>query len=144
MDNGIGESIVTCDNNSTIGTGQLLPWDDSILNLSIGGFISELSLLGMTDSRSMKSIQNQQGLHQIQLISDVSIGGLLNEASLQGKTHNYKSASKSSKSAVQEDVGKGSQFPWDDSLTNLSIGGLLSEASLQEKVSNCGLKLLRS
>ncbi|KAK1384454.1 hypothetical protein POM88_022189 [Heracleum sosnowskyi] len=134
MDNGIGESIVTCDNNLTIGTGQLLPWDDSILNLSIGGFISELSLLGMTDGRSMKSTQNQQGLNQNQLISDISIGGLLNEASLQGKAHTKKSALKIRKSAEQEDVGKGSQFPWDDSLTNLSIGGLLSEASLQEKI----------
>ncbi|XP_074378879.1 TSL-kinase interacting protein 1 isoform X2 [Apium graveolens] len=141
-DNVIGESIVTCDNNLTTGTGQLLPWDDSILNLSIGGFISELSLQGMTNGRSMKSTQNQQGLHQIQLISDISIGGLLNEASLQGKTHNNKLALKSSKSAVQEDVGRGSQFSWDDGLTNLSIGGLLSEASLQEKIQSQPAKQL--
>ncbi|XP_017249744.1 TSL-kinase interacting protein 1 isoform X2 [Daucus carota subsp. sativus] len=133
MDNGTGGSSVTCDNNLTIGTGQLLPWDDSILNLSIGGFISELSLLGKADGCNIKSTQSQQGLHQIP-ISDFSIGGLLNEASLQGKIHSNKLASNSSKSAVQEDIGKGSQFPWDDSLTNLSIGGLLSEASLQEKI----------
>lgn len=107
MDNGIGESIVACDNNLTTGTRQLLPWDDSILNLSVGGFISKLSLMGMTDGRSMKSTQNQQGLHQIQLNSDISIGGLLNEASLQGKTHNNKSVLKSSKSAAHEDVRKG-------------------------------------
>lgn len=133
-DNGIGQSIVPLDNNLTSGTGQFIPWDDSILNLSIGGFISELSLLGKADGCSMKSTQSQQGLHQIELISDISIGGLLNEASLQGKTSNHKSLSNSSKSALQEDVGKGLQFPWDDSLTNLSIGGLLSEASLQEKI----------
>ena len=78
MDNGTGGSSVTCDNNLTIGTGQLLPWDDSILNLSIGGFISELSLLGKADGCNIKSTQSQQGLHQIP-ISDFSIGGLLNE-----------------------------------------------------------------
>lgn len=142
MNNGTGKSVVTCDNNLTTGTGQLLPWDDSILNLSIGGFISELSLLGKAGGCSMKSTQSQQGLHQIQLNSDISIGGLLNEASLQGKAHNYKSASNSSNSVVHEGVVKGSQFPWDDSVTNLSIGGLLSEASLQEKVSTCCLKIL--
>lgn len=123
MDNSLGQSVV--------------PWDDCLTNLSIGGLFSEASLLGKVDN--CKSNQNQQQLQQIQLISDISMGRLFCEASLQGKINNFESAINGSKSSPHTTVDKDlaqPPFPWDDSLTTLSIGGLLSEASLKGKVSN--------
>ncbi|KAA8546928.1 hypothetical protein F0562_003357 [Nyssa sinensis] len=120
-----------------------VPWDDGLTNLSIGGLLSEASLLGKITNYDPKSNGSKLDLQPIQLISDISIGGLLSEASLQGKMNNYNSKSNGSKFGLHPTMDKGpaqSPLPWDDNLTNLSIGGLLSEASLQGKINNCDRK----
>uniref|UniRef100_A0A5B7BVJ8 Putative TSL-kinase interacting protein 1 isoform X1 n=1 Tax=Davidia involucrata TaxID=16924 RepID=A0A5B7BVJ8_DAVIN len=129
IDNGLAQSIV--------------PWDDGLTNLSIGGLLSEASLLGKIHNCDPKSNGSTLYLQPIQLIPDISVGGLLSEASFQGKINNYDSKSNGSKLGLHPTMDKDpaqSPLPWDDSLTTLSIGGLLSEASLQGKINNCDPK----
>lgn len=122
-----------------------VPWDDSLTNLSIGGLLSDTSLLGKIRNCDPNSDASKLNVQPIELIpSDMSIGGLLSEASMQGKFNNHESKSNGSKLGLEPIMDKDlvqSAVPWDDGLTNLSIGGLLSEASLLEKIGTCDPKL---
>ncbi|MED6107475.1 hypothetical protein PIB30_014573 [Stylosanthes scabra] len=69
-----------------------LSWIDSLTNISVGGLLSEASLLGTFGTLDPKSYDSNAGKQQSgasQIISDsltnISIGGLLSEASLQGR-----------------------------------------------------------
>ncbi|KAH7859854.1 hypothetical protein Vadar_006268 [Vaccinium darrowii] len=121
-----------------------VPWDDSLTNLSIGGLLSETSLLGKIRNCDPNSDASKLNVQPIELIpSDMSIGGLLSEASMQGKFNNHESKSNGRKLGLEPIMDKDlvqSAVPWDDGLTNLSIGGLLSEASLLEKIGTCDPK----
>ncbi|XP_058186023.1 TSL-kinase interacting protein 1 [Rhododendron vialii] len=123
---------------------SLVPWDDSLTNLSIGGLLSDTSLLGKIGNCDPKSEGSKLHMQPIQLISsDISIGGLLSEASMQGKFNDHQSKSNGSKLGMEPILDKDlvqSAVPWDDSLTNLSIGGLFSGASLLGKMDSCNLK----
>ncbi|XP_031116996.1 uncharacterized protein LOC116020656 isoform X3 [Ipomoea triloba] len=60
----------------------LVPWEDNLTNLSIGGLLSEVSLLGKIIKSDTESASQMQ---PILAVSDFSVGGLLSEVSLQGK-----------------------------------------------------------
>lgn len=64
---------------------QLVPWEDNLTNLSIGGLLSEVSLLGKIIKSDTESASQMQ---PILAVSDFSVGGLLSEVSLQGKMNN--------------------------------------------------------
>nr|GMD53565.1 probable serine/threonine-protein kinase At1g54610 [Ipomoea batatas] len=61
---------------------SLVPWEDNLTNLSIGGLLSEVSLLGKIIKSETESASQMQ---PILAVSDFSVGGLLSEVSLQGK-----------------------------------------------------------
>lgn len=139
-------------------------WDDNLTNLSIGGLLSEISLMrkisGSHDGNVKESAMMPTGQ-----ISNISIAGLLSEASLQRKVSNPDTNSENNSTLqpillIPSDISIGGllseasllsnkrkldtqsmegrlaqlQSPWDDSFTTLSIGGLLSEASWQSRV----------
>ncbi|KAL0395560.1 UNVERIFIED_CONTAM: TSL-kinase interacting protein 1 [Sesamum calycinum] len=107
-----------------------------ISDISIGGLLSEASLLRKMCNPSMKP-ESETSLQPIFLeSSDISIGGLLSEASLLSNK-NKLAARIVDGGCVQ------TQSPWDDNLTTLSIGGLLSEASFQAKA-GCNRELNES
>ncbi|XP_019177279.1 PREDICTED: uncharacterized protein LOC109172558 isoform X3 [Ipomoea nil] len=60
----------------------LVPWEDNLTNLSIGGLLSEVSLLGKIIKSDTESASQMQ---PFLAVSDFSVGGLLSEVSLQGK-----------------------------------------------------------
>lgn len=115
-----------------------MPWDDSLTNLSIGGLLSEVSLLGKINNCDSKSKGMNSTSQPIQLLSsDISIGGLFSEASRQGNVTDNEakfSGTKPSTLFKVDNNGNLASFHWDDSFTALSIGGLLSEASQQAKI----------
>ncbi|XP_051127151.1 uncharacterized protein LOC127248706 [Andrographis paniculata] len=135
-----------------------IPWDD-LTNLSIGGLLSEISLMGKIKESDTNNAKDSAGQ-----ISNINMSGLVSEASLQCKISNpdMKLENRStlqpiclttSDTSIGGLLGEASLFsnkrkldtqsaegrlappqsPWDDSFTNLSIGGLLSEVSLQAK-----------
>ncbi|XAR73258.1 hypothetical protein NMG60_11007168 [Bertholletia excelsa] len=118
----------------------VLPWDDSLTNISIGCLLPDASLPDKISNSDSELKDNKSNSAPIQLVAlDISIGGLLSEASLQGRTNNCEQKSNGSKLVSQPRMDKvlvQSSLPQEDSLTTLSIGGLLSEASLQLKVDN--------
>ncbi|XP_052197954.1 TSL-kinase interacting protein 1 isoform X2 [Diospyros lotus] len=117
---------------------SIVPWDNNFTNFSIGGLLSDASLLGKISNCDSRLKGGKSNLQPIQIVSsDVSIGDLLSEASLQGKIGNNEPKSDGSKLILQSTMDKGlfkSSVAWDNSLTTLSIGNLLSEASLQGKI----------
>lgn len=134
-------------------------WDDSLTNLSIGGLLSEASLLNKINNPTQGS-ENKSNLQPIELVSDISIGALLSEASLLDKINNHEQRSYKSLSfqptqpvsdSCRRDMmsGKSSQCNFEDpdlkaenekgfqpvySASEIAIGGLLSEESLQGKI----------
>ncbi|XP_057491274.1 TSL-kinase interacting protein 1 [Actinidia eriantha] len=136
------DAPVDClDDEVKVGNGlaqTVVPWDNSLTNLGIGGLLSDASLQGKISCCNPKSEGSKLNSRPIQLISsEISIGGLLSEASLQGRINNHERKSNEGKLGLQLTMDQGllqSSVPWSDSLTNLSIGGLLSEASLLGKI----------
>lgn len=135
---------------------SIVSWGDSFTDLSIGGLLSEASLLNKISNSTFKS-DSKSGLHPF-LLSDISMGGLLYEASLQEKINNPKLKSEDMSGLESKefaDMSKGS-FLSDTPVkkktdkadlntekevelhpipaSEISIGGLLFEASLQEKI----------
>ncbi|CAH9139435.1 unnamed protein product [Cuscuta epithymum] len=103
---------------------QLVPWEDSLTNISIGGLLTEVSLLGKIINHDTKSES------QIQPFL----------ATLQGETHgcslNAPPTQEYKMVRAKGNDNSQSQFLWGDVTTSLSIGGLLSEASMQGKMYN--------
>lgn len=134
-------SAVGCadeDENKSL-THPEMPWDDSWTNLSIGGMLSDVSLLGKINNCDSKSKELKSNLQPIQLLSsDISIGGLFCEASRQGKIIDNEATSNGTKPNSQLTGDNNGIAPSpvisDNSFTTLSIGGHLSESSLQAKI----------
>ncbi|CAI9109162.1 OLC1v1008930C1 [Oldenlandia corymbosa var. corymbosa] len=104
-----------------INACSVLPWDDSLTSLSIGGLLSEVSLLNKIKSSSQKS-ESKSNLQPIELVSDISVGALLSEASLLGKIND---------SDVRP--GNNSSFLKTRSISDTCTEGILSNASFQSK-----------
>lgn len=152
---------------------SMVPWDDNLTNLSIGGLLSEISLLRKINGSDVNSVKDST-VQPTGQTSDISIGCLLSEASLQCKTSNHDTKSENKltlqpimltacdisiggllseasmlsnkrklESHVMEEGPAQFQTPWDNCLTTLSIGDLLSDASLQAKA-DCKLETKES
>ncbi|XP_071915658.1 uncharacterized protein [Coffea arabica] len=134
-------------------------WDDSFTSLSIGGLLSEASLLNKINNPTEGS-DNKSNLQPIELVSDISIGALLSEASLLDKINNHEQRSCKSLSfqltqpvsdSCRRDLMSGVSYQCNVenpdlkaenekgyqpvySASEIVIGGLQSEESLQGKI----------
>nr|GMD56338.1 TSL-kinase interacting protein 1 isoform X1 [Ipomoea batatas] len=98
----------------------LVPWEDNLTNLSIGGLLSEVSLLGKIIKSDTESASQMQ---PILAVSDFSVGGLLSEVSLQGKMN----------SGGLNSVKELDRQPL-KLVSGVDTGCLLSEATLQGEI----------